>query len=84
MIESEEATGVVATGNMSALTAIAPMHEGHGESSWHGPLLHYLMGPVHLPVVLAVFVALVVILRKVPAWRLQRKRIRRGAERPNP
>jgi len=53
----------VATIAMVALASSAVAHEGHGDPAWYGSVLHYLTEPVHLPLTLAVLVALVLATR---------------------
>lgn len=54
-----------------ALASGARAHEGHGNPSWYGSVLHYLLEPLHLPLTLATLVALVLACRRVSnqLWR---------------
>lgn len=61
-----------------AFASGARAHEGHGNPSWYGSVLHYLLEPFHLPLTLALLVALVLAWRWVSNKLLQRTaRLRR-------
>lgn len=51
--------GLVTTALFLVAAPAAQAHEGHGDPRWYGSAMHYLLEPVHLPVVIAALAVLV-------------------------
>ena len=72
------ASALITAVAMLALTSGARAHEGHGNPSWYGSILHYLLEPLHVPLTLAALVALVL------AWRWVSKKLSQRTARLQP